>query len=85
MLEKGTSAGKKKMNKGRIMKMRMLRMLKRIVSYISTFRFYKSKEKEKKDLIREAIFSPSNLRNIRKMKNRPLFIAFFCADVGADA
>jgi len=84
MLKKRTSAGKKKMNKGRFIKMRMLRMLKRIVSNISTFFFYKLKERKKEDSLRGVDFSASSIRNIRKMQNIPLFIAFFSADVDAD-
>ena len=72
------------MNKGRIVKMRMLRMLKRIVSNISSFFFYKLKERKKEDSLRGVDFSASNIRNIRKMQNVPLFIAFFSADVDAD-
>jgi len=84
MLKKRTSAGKKNMNKGRFIKMRMLRMLKRIVSNISSFFFYKLKERKKEDSLRGVDFSASNIRNIRKMQNIPLFIAFFSADVDAD-
>ncbi len=39
---------------------------------------------KKEDSLRGVDFSASNIRNIRKMQNRPLFIAFFSADVDAD-